>query len=343
MTRRRPLRGARPARRRASRRWTLAGLAGALAAGLAGAACGPEDIQLAHDDASVREAGVDGGGGTLPEDDGSPPTCEASAPPPACLALGGSCTVDHDCCSAHCASDLCVRPGTCAGFGVACSVAADCCSGRCEPTTGTLALACLAECSPDAVGCVRASDCCALDCNNGVCGGAECLQEGTDCVTSAQCCSNLCDATQGNKCMIDPVAACRPSGESCNSGGKGSCCSRVCDDALQRCDPGPSGPGACRPRGATCSQATSDCCNGAPCAPNASGDQVCTGQLLVNGASCQASFECMSGSCTNNPPSCGARLTACIPTGAACGDGGACCSGICTGGLCQSGCIPATR
>lgn len=338
MTPRRTLREARPTRRRAPRRWTLAGLA----AGLAVAACGPEDIQLAHDDASVREAGVDGDDsvGTLPGDDGSPPTCEASAPPPACLALGGACTANRDCCSVHCASNVCVVPGTCAGAGAACAAAADCCSGRCEPTTGTLALACLPGCSPDGVGCLRASDCCALDCNSGVCGGAECLQEGTDCISNAQCCSNLCDANQDHKCAIDPVATCRPSGESCTSGGKGSCCG-VCD-ALQRCDPGPSGPGACRPLGALCSQA-GDCCNGAACAPNASGDQVCTGPLLVDGTSCQAGFECMNGSCNGNPPRCGAPLTACTPTGAPCADGGACCSGTCAAGICQSGCIPATR
>jgi hypothetical protein len=312
----------------------------ALVAATAVAACGPEDIELAHDDAGVREASVDGHvTGSLPGDDGATPVCDASAPPPACRALDAVCGGDSDCCSTHCASGTCVAPGTCAGAGAPCTSRADCCSGLCEPANGTTALTCLAQCRPDGAACSRASDCCSLDCNAGACGGAECLQEGTDCTTSAQCCSNLCDPTQGSKCAIDPVAACRPSGESCNSGGKGTCCG-VCDDALDRCDPGPGV--SCRVLEAICSQA-SDCCSGA-CTLSASGDQVCTGALLADGVSCQAGFECASESCGSNPPACGAPpLTACIPTGAACSEGGACCSGTCAGGTCQSGCIPATR
>ena len=325
-----------------ARRTRLATLT-ALAAALAGSACGREDIQLAPfaDDASAREAGVDADvTGALPGNDASPPTCDASAPPPVCRALGEACGSASDCCSTHCTSGACVATGACAGASAPCATPSDCCSGRCEPKNGSTALACLAECRPDGAACAGAADCCALDCNGGVCGAAECLQEGNDCTTSAQCCSNLCDPAQGNKCAIDPVATCRPSGEDCSSGGKGNCCD-VCDGNAQRCDPG---PGPCRPLGAICSRAA-DCCNGAACTANAGGASLCTAPLLADGASCQAGFECASVSCGGNPPACGAPLAACVPSGGACGeaDGGACCSGLCAGGVCQSGCVPATR
>jgi hypothetical protein len=302
-------------------------------------ACGPEDIQLARADASTIEAGGDAGDmGTLTGGDGAAPACEAGAPPPACRALDEPCGGDSDCCSTHCAAGACVATGTCGGAGASCASPGDCCSGRCEPGNGTTARTCLAECRPDGVACARASDCCALDCNAGVCGGVECLEEGTACAANADCCSNLCDATQDHKCVIDPVAVCRPSGESCNSGGKGSCCG-ACDDTLQRCDEGTS---ACRALGVACAQAL-DCCSGA-CTKNAGGVPICAGPLLTDGARCQASFECASGSCGNAPPSCGEPpLATCVPTGDACGEGGACCSGICAGGLCQPGCVPVTR
>jgi hypothetical protein len=308
----------------------------AIAFPLAGG-CGPEDIQLARVDASAPDAGDDGASEVLPGVDGAPPVCDADAPAPACRALGDPCGSSSDCCSTHCTAGVCVANGACAGAGAACASPGDCCSGFCEPTSGP-GRACLAACRPAGVACARASDCCALDCNGGVCGGAECKREGSDCASNGECCSNLCDPTQMNKCAIDQTATCRPTGESCNSGGKGTCCG-TCDEALDRCDPG---AGACRALGVVCSQ-PSDCCGGA-CAMDASGVLVCSGAPLADGASCQASFECASGSCGSNPPACSAPpQTSCIPSGSACDDGGACCSGQCAGGVCQSGCIPVTR
>jgi hypothetical protein len=317
-------------------------LGAAIAAATALAACGPEDIELAAPDATATDANTNASTNgsdafvTALQFDSSVPFCEASAPPPACLPLGDPCGSASDCCSTHCASGACVVPGACAGAGTTCRGRADCCSGSCEPVNGSTQTVCLPVCSPDGTACTRAGDCCTLACNGGVCGGAECQEEGTDCSANAQCCSNLCDATRGNRCAIDPVALCRPSGENCNSGGSGTCCF-VCNGS-QRCDPG---PGPCRVLSAICEQ-DSDCCHGS-CSPDSTGRTVCTAPPLADGMTCQAGFECTSGSCGSDPPACGAALKACVVSGGSCDEGGACCSGLCAGGTCESGCIAALR
>lgn len=281
----------------------------AFAAFVALAACGPEDIELAAAHAgadAAPESGSFGGDATALE-------CDAGSVSAVCQALGASCTSNDGCCSIHCAGKTCSIPGTCAGAGTACASSADCCSGFCEPTAGSTQRACLAACKPVGASCTRASDCCDLGCNAGTCGGAECLREGSDCSADAQCCSNECAADDGGgnggsggsgKCVIDPVATCRTSGDDCHSGGSGTCCSTVCDSSSNRCDPG---PGLCRALGTICAS-TLDCCAGASCVDDGTGRTVCTsasGSPLSDGTSCVASFECASGSCIGNPPLCG--------------------------------------
>jgi hypothetical protein len=270
------------------------------------AACGPEDIELAASRAGPDAAAADGGtfGG-----DASAVECDARSASATCQALGASCMGNAECCSAHCAGGSCAIPGTCAGAGTACAASRECCSGFCEPTAGSTTLSCLAGCRPVNTACTHASDCCDLACNGGMCGGMECLREGSDCTAGVQCCSNECDADDGGgngKCVLDPVATCRSSGDDCHSGGSGTCCSGVCDssNSSNRCDPG---PGPCRALGTVCASAA-DCCPGAACADDGTGRTVCTSASaspLPDGASCVASFECTSGSCIGNPPRCG--------------------------------------
>ena len=313
------------------------GVAPALGAIVGLIVCGAEDVELAHGDAASESAPDAGGNGTgtLSNDSGTV-ACEGAAPP-ACRPLGEACVSGSDCCSAHCASGKCVVPTACSGANSPCSARSDCCSGLCEPVQGTTTRLCLPECSPAGAPCTRASDCCALACNAGTCGGAECLQEGNDCTSNAQCCSNACDARQGSKCVLDPVAVCRPIGEDCTSGGGQPCCG-TCDNTDQRCDPG---PGPCRPIGSICAQ-TLDCCHGT-CAADATGRFVCTSPLLSDGTGCQAGFECTSGTCGGNPPACSQLTVACVPPDSSCDAGTACCSGQCLAGACQPGCAQSTR
>ncbi len=299
-------------------------------------ACGAEDVELAP--ATVSDAGVADASdetGRFHTDAGAS-GCDASPRATACRALGDPCGSGSDCCTTHCASGACVHDGTCGGAGSPCSSRSDCCSGLCEPVGGSPERACLAECRPEGAACKRASDCCALSCNAGTCQGQECQKVGSDCASDAQCCSNRCDATQGNKCALDPVATCRPSGEDCTSGGNTPCCG-ACDDSTKRCDPG---AGACRAIGTVCERDT-DCCHGT-CAADAAGPRLCTSPPLADGTPCLAGFECASGSCVGNPPTCGAAIASCVASGESCPSNGPCCSGLCgANGSCQPGCVPA--
>ena len=301
--------------------------AAAAAVAIAVASCGREAIELdAKADGGPDAPGADAA--NVPP--GDPSTCSTSAPPPACLALGGACGVDGDCCTGFCAGGACVANGSCLAPGAACSARADCCSGDCEPIGAGGARVCTAVCKPDGSACQRASDCCGLDCNGGVCGGAECRREGDDCTNDAQCCSGACGA-QEHKCSLH--AGCRSAGEDCSSGGGQGCCFRCGSNG--RCD---IGPGPCRLPGMICEQ-TSDCCTGT-CAQDGSGKTVCGGALLPDGATCTAGFACTSGACVGNPPRCGPPVPACAPSGATCTDDAACCSRSCSGGICQASCTP---
>jgi hypothetical protein len=255
-------------------------------------ACGHETIELGT---PLTDGGAPPVSTALPPGPGDGAACEASA---ACVALGGACSGNGDCCTERCVAGACLPSGACVAPAGACTARADCCSGDCEPGASG-ALACTTTCLPDgtASACQRASDCCGRNCNSGTCGGAECVREGEDCTTSAQCCSGTCDPQQ-LKCTLSAAAACRPAGEDCSSGGKAPCCG-VCDSTTRRCD---IGAGPCRLPSALCT-GTSDCCTGT-CAADASGNLVCGGALLTNGATCQASFACESGACVGNPPRC---------------------------------------
>ena len=263
------------------------------------AGCGPDDIELSQSlaDAATRdETGAFGG-------DSSAAACEAGTS--SCEPLGAPCTGDGECCTAHCASGVCVAPGSCAGAGAACTLRADCCSGLCEPVAGSPTLACLPECKPDGQPCAGAADCCSLDCHGGACGGAECLREGTVCAADSDCCSGECAGDAGSKCGLDRVATCRAAGDDCHSGGGAPCCG-ACDSASGRCD---LGPGPRRPAGSVCTTDT-DCAQGT-CAANASGVLVCSSAPLADGLPCMAGFECDSGSCVGKSPVCGVPSPRC--------------------------------
>ncbi len=255
-----------------------------------------------------------------------------------CQELGGTCVVDAECCSARCASGVCLEAGSCAGPGIACTNRASCCSGRCEPLGGSTNRVCLAYCKADGDACTRALDCCSMGCHGGKCGGPVCGgDDDLTCTADTDCCSGHCSTTT-HKCQADGVGVCRASGESCDSsggdagGGDGKCCGGTC--AGERCD---LGAGPCRATGTICTRDT-DCCRGTCTAAAGGGLRVCTAACIPDGTGCTLGSDCCSRHCNGSPGTCGAQLTSCKLIGTACHGNDDCCSGQCLGGACGNNC-----
>jgi hypothetical protein len=243
-----------------------------------------------RDDVTLLGAAPDGGAST---DDAG--TADAGSCTSLCLALGGVCGADEDCCSDLCRDQRCVADTKCAPAGAACDTASSCCSGRCEPTpTGPT---CTDFCSAPGAVCTRAADCCGYDCNSGRCGGPLCRQRNDDCTSDAECCSGRC-SEQDSRCADVEALSCRASFESCESGSGGACC-HGCDDTSQRCAPSEQG---CRARGEPCSS-DGACCTGT-CDAQVDGVGACGGACAAAGSACTHAGECCSGLCAGEPGRC---------------------------------------
>lgn len=251
--------------------------------------------------------------------------CEGGSCQPAagCQAEGGSCDAPGDCCSGRCASGMCIAgPGTCDAVAEPCTVDGNCCSGRCEPVPGGQNQACLGVCFATGAACTRALDCCSLGCFGGVCTNQLCVVEGQTCAADSDCCSNSCGAD--HRCKVDLTPGCRPTGESCSSGGSTHCCSEVCDPDSHRCD---FAPDTCVALGGPC-DVTADCCSG-----QCSGG-TCTPVCNPVGGACTSDASCCDGNCDPVSMTCRPPVGTCVPAGGACTTDAACCHDLCIGGAC---------
>ena len=122
----------------------------------------------------------------------------------------------------------------CQGMGGTCSVEADCCEGPCEENVCTMG-----SCAADGVTCEADADCCSESCEAGVCGTRPmCSDVGEVCVAGSDCCSG---AWEGDGCV--PPASCGTTGDTCTMAGQ--CCSGFCsNEAGTACAGGSCGVGA---------------------------------------------------------------------------------------------------
>ncbi|MDP9364590.1 MAG: hypothetical protein M3Q10_10275 [Chloroflexota bacterium] len=235
-----------------------------------------------------------------------------------CRNAGGVCSADFHCCGAAlCANGVC--GGTASGgnlsLGAACTA-----SSQCSQTGGSTVCAdngvaadgALNCCRNAGGACVNGAGCCAaLDCVNGVCGGAPTtggLALGASCTEAAQC-------SQAGGAVV------------CADNGISTDCSSNC----------------CRNAGGACTDANNSaaCCGGLYCVSGVCTDLAPSGQLPL-GSYCTASSQCSqtggAAVCADNGASTDGTLNCCRNAGGACSSTTSCCGGlVCAGGVCSGG------
>jgi hypothetical protein len=266
-----------------------------------------------------------------------------------CVQDGDACAHDAECCGGICdimsghTIGLCTHPmpgsTNCqAGVdGTVCAGCGDCCSRLCE----TYAPTGVKICQP-AEGCRVDGDLCRQD--SDCCGAAGTGLPGDGHVTCLKV-----NATDETGICRNPNA-CNPEGDVChyqnystcgNSSARNDCCgglgnSGVCQlDALgvPRCYGLGSG---CQMQGSACAF-SGDCCNGAPCVPDGSGNLHCGGSCVPTSGQCTNSADCCAGTtCIFQPGqtygTCGGSgsgSSTCANDGQACAANGDCCNGDC--------------
>ncbi|MER2560879.1 MAG: hypothetical protein ABTQ32_09180, partial [Myxococcaceae bacterium] len=247
-----------------------------------------------------------------------------------CKSLGAACGAASECCSLSCVGGLCGGPmsgGSCDPVAAPCTSAGACCSARCEPVPNSTQRSCQQACFGDGVACTRALECCSLACNSGRCGGALCKVSGENCTDNVDCCGHRCD---NGRCSVN-VTNCRPTGETCTSGGGTTCCG-VCDKDVRPSPRCVFGADTCRGTGAACAPdgGAGNCCRG-QCTGMGANTFTCTTPCAAPGATCNATTPCCAGTCTNG--TCSQVVT--IDAGVIdLGDGGVCrtLGQRCTGG-----------
>lgn len=262
----------------------------------------------------------------------------------ACRTAGNPCTDGSQCCSSLCQGGICkLGASFCIQTGDVCSDSGTCCSGDCQITTGTLGT-CAAPpsgatyCSDgvDGTVCSACNGCCSRLCapyaptGVRVCQPASgCRVNGDLCRTDSDCCGAAGTGLPGDGnvvCQIDTGKAlgicrnprgCNPQGNVCHfqdytcdiSSARNDCCDGVGNSGVCQIDflgvPRCNGLGtSCIEPGGACSSAM-DCCNLAPCVPDAMGMLRCYGQPGIDG---------------------GVPST-CVPVGGPCSINGDCCVG----------------
>ena len=240
-----------------------------------------------------------------------------------CRALGISCGTGSDCCSTTCSANTCINAsGTigCHADSDLCSAASDCCSGQCnltgasggicEPLSNFGVTSCAVEGEP----CSASSDCCSQLCAS-VPGGGMACQYLSGCQVRAELCTvdaACCGGTAGGNVHCSVIAGtnpaeglcsnptgCKPDGEVCGGTLGTDCCGGIGTSGL--CRPDQAGvnrcsttPTSCMPAGQVCGD-SADCCNSAPCVPDAGGTLRCAAtSCMPSTAACTTNADCCS-------------------------------------------------
>lgn len=227
--------------RRRSRRAALA-VVPALGLGhflFASSSCGPSTCNSSSRDSGcgcpTRKCPA---GGTPTPVAATPAVGNAAAQPPCgdcscravpCVAAGGACATDHDCCDGSCVNTAGGKVCDCIGSRD-CTMPGGSCG--CNPEqicTCRVAPACL----PLGATCTHDQDCChgGCGCANGACQCA-CLDVGASCGSAGDCCSNQCGSIASRDSVV--VLTCRSAAchqpdsldSSCNE--DSDCCEGIC-------------------------------------------------------------------------------------------------------------------
>jgi hypothetical protein len=300
-----------------------------------------------------------------------------------CKTLYESCSSGPECCSENCVGGKCVRAYTCNAYDDICYRGEDCCSGLCNTTASfpgrctKLTGGAAGSCDQGGTPCTGSSNCCSgrcADLGSGVTvcqpsGG--CRMTGDYCDANEDCCNinQLVAESQEINCntyRCDLGGSCNPPGNLCGPKMNDNCCtespqvkgSSVCkqdSNLIWRCFGGganptqcPTGydgtnPNCCIEMGQIC-QFKDQCCNLAPCVPDAGGILRCAAPenaCMPLGAGCSVNADCCDGrSCKDivelgkvcADASCNSATCAtCKSNGLACTADANCCSGYCDG------------
>jgi len=238
-----------------------------------------------------------------------------------CAPQGGNCNAIGDVCfsGSGCCSGVCVIPngatagtcasggGTCTADGEPCSGCSGCCSRVCAPTA-TGGHICVPASGCRLIGdlCRKDSDCCG--------GGATGLPGANEVVCTIIAGSNPPVGTCSNPTGCDPdgdVCGLASGNNTCGNSRHDCCdcippkinCCKLDRAGVPRCYGGsttscPSGydgtPGCCIAAGQICAF-SSECCGGAPCVPDGSGQLRCGTSCGTVGQTCVADSDCCAG------------------------------------------------
>jgi len=321
----------------------------------------------------------------------------------ACKSSGNACGANTECCSGLCTDGSCrLASSFCTQSGDVCGYDSECCTGACVIAAGATLGSCAAppagatNCGGGVDGslCNGCGQCCSRLCapfgDTGidVCQPASgCHVNGDLCREDRDCCGApgtdlpgagnvTCDKEPGRDVGIcrNPTG-CSPQGNVCHyqdyacsiSSSRNNCCGATGNSGACQLDPlgvpRCNGLSACRAGGEICASGT-DCCDGRPCVPDATGQLRCSSSdvpdaCIISGNSCSINADCCTGVlCEHLPGStqgtCGASppgsdtppdtgdptsppppTYACAVYGQRCTQGSDCCSGVpCTAGLC---------
>ena len=247
-----------------------------------------------------------------------------------CVQPGDVCGRDVDCCAADCVIAAGHTVGSCAAApkapayctkvdGQLCSGCGDCCSRLCAPGPSGIDICQPASgCHVTGDLCLKDTDCCGGDKTSGLpgAGNGNCdIQAGAKigiCTNPVNGGKNACNP-EGNVChyLADAQYACT------SSSARSDCCGPLTPKAqmckldhlgVPRCFAG----GDCTKTGGVCA-AAEDCCNNAPCVPDAAGALHCASAACVpTGGGCTINGDCCPGGLCNRPA--GSTVGTCATT-----------------------------